>query len=229
MRVFWHLGNFVPDYRSIMREHKDFLIGNKLINAGRVVIAEQTHSDLVHICNDEDSGAGYGTHPQIQTADALITNVPLQYLMIRTADCFPVLLADNDAKAVGAVHSGREGTRKNIVGKAIAALNNAYGINPFDMVAYIGAGICTEHYQIEKHIWRDFVSSMREIGIYQEYTDEQHINIHSYIILQLLHAGVPAENITTQNICTYESAQHFSFRRDGTHNRQINLIGIEYE
>lgn len=204
-------------------------LGDRQIPVVNVVVAEQTHSDLVHICTPEDSGAGFGDHPQIPVADGLVSNIPGQYLLIRTADCTPVLFIDQQGRAVGAVHSGREGTRKNIAGKAVKLLQEHYGVAPQDIIAYIGAGICQEHYQVSEAIWQGFQQSLQPSGLKPDQNNPRQINIRLCIFQQLIAAGIPFKNIEQDHTCTYESLDHFSFRRDGTHNRQINLIGIEYE
>ncbi|HQF67468.1 MAG TPA: polyphenol oxidase family protein [Candidatus Cloacimonadota bacterium] len=229
MKIFLHLGDIQPDYRSIMREQSDFQVGDKIIPTSRVVIAEQIHSDLVYVCSEADCGAGFGTHPQIDAADAMVTDIPGQYLLIRTADCTPVLLHDIKARAVGAVHSGREGTRKNIVGKAVASLKQHYNVEPQDVVAHIGAGICGEHYPVSEEVWQQFNASLQDLDQAFQSFRPWHLDIRLCVFRQLLQAGVPFKNIEQDHTCTYESQRHFSYRRDGTHNRQINLIGIENE
>src|SRR3981081_4718634 len=41
--------------------------------------------------------------------DAMLTDVPGRALVVLVADCAPVLLADPEARIVGAAHAGREG------------------------------------------------------------------------------------------------------------------------
>ncbi|MDZ4182138.1 MAG: polyphenol oxidase family protein [Candidatus Cloacimonadaceae bacterium] len=229
MKSWHHLGMDTPDYRGIMHAQKDFYVLDKLIPAANTVVVEQTHSDLIHICGHEDGGAGFGTHAQIAVADGMITNIPGQYLLIRTADCTPVLFLDKQNRAVGAVHSGREGTRKNIAGKAVKLMYQSYGIPPEDIIAYIGAGICTRHYQVNQEIWEAFNASMEALGVTPDLSLERHINIRLCIFQELILAGIPYRNIEQEIICTYESPRHFSYRRDGTRNRQINMVGIEYD
>lgn len=229
MKVFMHLGDKNPDYRNVMKKHGDFSAGGRLISAKRVVIAEQTHSDLVHVCRESDCGAGFGAHPQIPVADALISNVPGQYLFIRTADCTPVLLHDLRGRAVGAAHSGREGTRKNIAGKTVAAMCSAYGLEPAEIIAWIGAGICRDHYEVDEETWDRYNSSMAEQGFYPNRGKHRHIDVRLGVFQQLLRAGIPFRNIDQHCACTFEDERYFSFRRDGTHNRQINIIGMEHE
>lgn len=212
-----------------MHAQSDFYIGEKLIPCSKIVIAEQTHSDLIHVCTVDDSGAGFGDHPQISVADGMITHIPNQYLLIRTADCTPVLFLDRKNRAVGAVHSGREGTRKNIAGKAVKLMQDQYGCQPQDLTVHIGAGVCADHYKVSNSIWDEFNDSMVQNGVKPLFNSECHIDIRLCIFQQLILAGIPYRNIEQEFICTHESPRHFSFRRDGSRNRQINLVGIEYD
>ncbi len=223
MNTWLHLGEAQPAYRELMRAQTDFRIGAKPIPAGRTVIAEQVAGAGVHICTEADSGAGWGSHPQIAGVDALITAIPRQYLLIRTADCFPVLLRDARHRAVAAVHSGREGTRLNIVGKTIRLLRSEFGIEPAELTAHVGPGICARHYEVDEATWEAFSASVPDAS------EHRHPDLRLAIFRQLIAAGLPFFNIEQQFVCTLESRAHHSFRRDGTRDRQINLIGLEYE
>jgi len=226
VKTWLHLGNGTPDYRSIMAAHHDFYIGDKLIPASRVVICQQTHSREVHICSEADSGAGFGAHPQIPVADGFVTNVPHQYLLIRTADCTPVLFADKLHRAVGAVHSGREGTRKNICGKAVSQMLEHYQCLPENITAYIGAGICAAHYEVSPEIWEEYQNTLHERGVNCSDMAYRHPDVKLTIYRQLRNAGLDPDKIHVCPDCTYESDKYFSYRKDGSHNRQINIAGI---
>ncbi len=213
-------------YRKIMADHADFKVGAMLVPKAKTVIAEQIHSAKVHICSTTDGGAGFDAHPQIMNCDALITDVPNLFLLIRTADCAPILFYDEANRCVGAVHSGREGTRKNIAGAAVSAMQETYGAKPENLAARIGACICKQHYKVNNTVWDHFAASCAEQGIRVPESDRPCLDIQSVIYQQLVTAGLDQCNIKQVSICTYESGSHFSFRRDGTRNRQINVIGI---
>ncbi|MDZ4120945.1 MAG: peptidoglycan editing factor PgeF [Candidatus Cloacimonadaceae bacterium] len=226
MSIFYYLGDKSLDYRGIMHRHDAITIDGTIIDTARVVVCEQTHSDIVHICTEADAGAGFGSHPQIEAADGLICNVPALYLLIRTADCTPVLFYDEKEGVVGAVHSGREGTRKNICVKAVKLMQSQYGCEPDNIHAIIGAGICPAHYEVSEDIWQKFYESLLADGIAPVNPVHRHPDIQDAIYTQLLQKGLRSENIVRKDICTYEAENYFSYRRDGTRNRQINLIGV---
>ncbi|HOH46869.1 MAG TPA: polyphenol oxidase family protein [Candidatus Cloacimonadota bacterium] len=226
MKVFKYIGDASLDYRGIMKRHSDLQIGNLIIPRDSLVIAEQTHSKLVHNCLPEDGGSGFAEHPQIKEADGLITNIPGQFLLIRTADCSPILIWDETQMVVCALHSGREGTRRNIAEQAIHQLIHDYSCKVENLKAVIGPGICEDHYEVSPGIYEDFITSMEREGNQPVSGSYRHLAIQATIRMQLLKAGIQATEIEYRTVCTYESPVHFSFRRDGTHNRQINVIGI---
>ena len=80
--VFWHLGDKEPDYRSLMKHQQDFVLEGKSIPVARLVICEQTHSNLIHHCREEDCGAGLANHPQIAVADGFVRVVKGEKIQI---------------------------------------------------------------------------------------------------------------------------------------------------
>ncbi len=227
VKLFIYLGDIAFPYRTIMDEKKDVDIHGTTVTLDNLVIAEQIHSNYVHVCSAENSGAGTNKS-QIIGADALITNVPNQILLIRTADCTPILLADMENQVVAAIHSGREGTRKNIVQGTIKIMEKQFGTNPEHLDAWVGPGICQNHYMVDKATWEKFVSDVgkQEVEVKQMYGK---IDLQAVIYRQLTGIGVKLENIRQNHTCTYESDRHFSYRRDTSKNRQINLIGMLHE
>lgn len=225
-KVFCYFGSTTHDYRALMRDQQDLILDGQHIPISRLVIADQTHSDITHICKINDSGAGLGNNPQIPIVDGLATDIEGQFLLVRTADCTPVILYEASGKAVSAIHSGREGTRKNIVGKAVRQLVDHYQCSVSEIIAYIGPGICIDHYEVSEIVYESFNEALREQNLTSYTQRHRHLDIRATIFKQLIQAGISFKNIENINICTYENMDYFSFRRDGTKNRQINIVGI---
>ena len=76
-------------------------------------------------------------------ADAVITDDPSVALVVRVADCAPILLADRRTGAVAAVHAGWRSTMHRVVVAAVRALTDEYGTRPADLMAAIGPSLGT--------------------------------------------------------------------------------------
>jgi YfiH family protein len=83
-----------------------------------------------------------------QKADAIITNNPNITLLMRFADCTPILLYDPEKNAVGLVHAGWKGTVKKVVISAVKSMQREFGTIPSDIIAGIGPSIGPDHYEI---------------------------------------------------------------------------------
>jgi len=84
---------------------------------------EQVHSSAVLVADRFEGG-------RAGTGDALITNRSGLAVSVRTADCFPILLADVRNHAVAAVHAGWRGTAARIVVEALGRMRDQFGTSP---------------------------------------------------------------------------------------------------
>jgi YfiH family protein len=137
-------------------------------------------------------------------ADALLENTPGSVVAVKTADCIPVLLADDAHRAVAAVHAGWRGTVAGIVGRAVEAMRERFGTLPPDLYAAIGPGIGKCCYEVGPEVAAHFGEQGRA-----------HIDLSAANRRQLLESGVTANRIYASNLCTQcMPAQFHSFRRD---------------
>ena len=149
--------------------------------------------------------------------DALVTNRAGITISIRTADCFPILLADPRSRAVAAVHAGWRGTAGRIVEETLARLHAEFGASPERMHAAIGPGIGACCYHVGLEVARKF--GMDRAGCLDLAEENRR---------QLLTAGVPARQIEHLNVCTYcDPVRFHSWRRDkDAAGRMISYIAI---
>jgi len=90
----------------------------------------------------------------LRQADAMITCNPQVTLLMRFADCVPVLLFDPKRQAVGLVHAGWLGTVRKTVAEAVRAMRSAFGSLPSDLLAGLGPSIGPDHYSIGEDVTR---------------------------------------------------------------------------
>ncbi len=163
-------------------------------------------------------------------ADAMATNVPGIALGILAADCAPVLLADEQARVVGAAHAGWKGARAGVVDAAIVEMEGL-GASRERVVAAIGPCISQANYEVGPEFYETFVeASPDDARFFTKGVRANHyqFDLESYVARRLDDAGV--DRIERLSTCTYANeAEFFSFRRN-THGgekdygRQLSAI-----
>lgn len=179
------------------------------INQDRMVSLKQVHSARVLTANGPDGHSGEG--------DALISTQPGTFVSVRTADCFPILMADTRNRAVAAVHAGWRGTAAEIVIRTLEKMREEFSTDPKDVFAVIGPGIGACCYLVGEDVALKFG---RKIA--------GHLDLAAVNRRQLLMAGMPGEQIDAVGSCTFCDAEMFhSFRRDKDKSgRMITYIGV---
>lgn len=85
--------------------------------------------------------------PYLQ-ADAILTDRPGLTLMMRFADCAPILFYDPEHRAAAIAHAGWMGTVRDVAGATVAALRARFGTRPASLLAAIGPSIGPDHYEV---------------------------------------------------------------------------------
>jgi YfiH family protein len=157
-----------------------------------------------------------------EPCDAVYTDAPGLALGVLVADCVPVLIADPVARLAGAAHAGREGMVAGVVSALIGAMTAA-GARPDRMVAMIGPSICGGCYEVPEPM-RARISAGVPAAYCWTRAGSPGLDIAAGVRAQLAGAGVAA--IGHDGRCTSESAELFSYRRDGTTGRFAGLIWL---
>lgn len=122
----------------------------------RPVVLGQIHSDIIHtVGSSQPWPAQPGKTPQ---GDALITCERGMLLLVGTADCIPILLADPQRRAIAAIHSGWRGTLARIAAKALGRMQMEFGTRPQDVIAALGPGIGSCCYEVGEEVAREFAA-----------------------------------------------------------------------
>ena len=216
----------------------------------RVVALRQIHSDVAH--RAEASTAQSAEAPQ---GDALLTREPGLLLVVQTADCVPILLADTKRRAVAAIHAGWRGTLRRIAAKTLGRMQMEFGTRPEDVIAALGPGIGRCCYEVGSDVARDFHAqfpnardwfdgpfdalatgendpnwlpwlTMKPPG-HQPPPLRAHLDLIAANRAILAEAGVPLRRISSSGYCTAcRNDLFFSYRRERTTGRLMAAIGI---
>lgn len=163
----------------------------------------------------------------VHEGDALITNKKNYAVGVFTADCVPVLMYDKNKEIIAAVHSGWQGTLKEITYKTIIKMVEEYGANAADINVYIGPHNRCCCYEFGE----DAAYKFSEEGFYdfsKIYVDGK-LNLSVCINEQAKKAGIMEVNIHDLELCTYCSKKYkfFSYRKHECRSRMFSFIYIK--
>lgn len=152
---------------------------------------------------------------EIPECDALITSANVT-LAVKTADCIPLVMSDEEAGLVAAVHAGWRGLVADIIPKTVAKMIEM-GASPEKIKVGMGPSLgfsCAE-----------FSDPMREIPEKYHYGIKgRNVDLNGIALKQLQEAGV--SQIERFDICTKCDNNWPSFRRDGTKERFATIIRL---
>lgn len=151
-----------------------------------------------------------GARTSGREADALVTARADALLLVRTADCVPVLMASADGGRVAAVHAGWRGLVAGVIPRAAAALGAPA------RVAAVGPCLSLERFEVGPEVAREFVRAGLAEAVRERAGRRPHVDLRLAATLQLERAGARA--IDVSELCTWEAASElYSYRRDVTH------------
>lgn len=167
----------------------------------KLILANQTHSDLVRVVTDRDC-VGSLSHRDYPECDGLVTNTPGVALMVFSADCTPILLHDPVTGAVGAVHAGWRGTASGIAKNAVETMVSAFGCKTENICAAIGPNIGPCCFETDADVPEAMCSALGEAANTYIYPrgNKFYLDLKKLNSLWLRRSGVI--HITISNHCT---------------------------
>lgn len=177
----------------------------------------QVHgADVVHLDRLRPDGSG-----TVPVCDATITDVRGLALLVRVADCVPVLLADPDASLVGAVHAGRQGLVAGVVPAALAELR-ARGAT--SLSAWVGPRACGACYELPEEM-ADAVDAAVPGTRRTTSWGTASVDVGAGVVDQLLAGDVEVHDVG-EGACTIEDETFFSYRRQGAESGRFGGVVV---
>ncbi len=155
-------------------------------------------------------------------ADAMACDVAGRALVVKTADCQPVLLAHASGRYVAALHVGWRGNRLDLPGSGVRRFCGHFGLDPADVLAVRGPSLGPQHSEFtgfETEFGPDFGPWF--------HAKRRTLDLWALTRHQLEQAGLKPANIHGLDLCTRSLADDFfSYRRDRLTGRQAGIIWI---
>ncbi|MER6029061.1 peptidoglycan editing factor PgeF [Streptomyces sp. NPDC001851] len=212
-----NLGGAVGDAPEAVRANRDIAAKSLGLDAGRVVWMNQMHGADVAVVDEP-----WGDRP-VPQVDAIVTTRRGLALAVLTADCVPVLLADPVAGVVAAAHAGRPGMVKGVVPAAVRAMAGL-GAEPGRIVARTGPAVCGRCYEVPEAM-RAEVAAVEPAAHAETSWGTPAVDVSAGVHAQLDRLGVCDR--AQSPVCTLESDDHFSYRRDRTTGRLAGYVWLD--
>jgi YfiH family protein len=202
----------------------------------QVYRVRQVHGNRVLTPSEIESATAVTNQgePERPPADGILTEQPQQAVWVCSADCTPVLIADEKTGQVAAVHAGWRGTASRIVPNAIARLLES-GSRLQDLRIAMGPAIAGEVYQVSETVAAEVGASLVSpntaettesiLDVLQKLLNSPilddpqpgrlRLDVRRVNALQLEQLGVHPEQVAIAPHCTYQQPEYFfSYRRD---------------
>jgi polyphenol oxidase len=212
----FNLGDHVGDDLRAVQANRARLAEGIGLTPDRLVWMEQVHGRTVATVD------GPRAEP-LEATDAAVTKEAGLGLVVLTADCVPVLLGDQEAGVVGAVHAGRVGARVGVVVEALKAMM-ALGAELDRIEVLLGPSVCGECYEVPVEMQKD-VEKHLPGSASKSRKGTPALDLRAGLWNQLASAGVGKIGVDPR--CTFEEKDLFSHRRQAPTGRLASVVWIE--
>ncbi|KUO03855.1 peptidoglycan editing factor PgeF [Streptomyces caeruleatus] len=212
-----NLGGAVGDDSEAVLTNRELAAKSLGLGPGEVVWMNQVHGADVVVVD------GPWRDRPVPDVDAIVTAQRGLALAVLTADCVPVLLADPVAGIVGAAHAGRPGMIAGVVPATLRAMTEL-GADPARIVARTGPAVCGRCYEVPEAM-RAEVAAVEPAAYAETSWRTPAVDVAAGVHAQLGRLGV--RDREQSPVCTLESRDHFSYRRDRTTGRLASYVWLD--
>lgn len=212
-----NLGGAVGDDVDAVLKNRELAAKSLGLDPGEVVWMNQVHGTDVAVV--------YGPQRDrpVSDVDAIVTARRGLALAVLTADCVPVLLADPVAGIAAAAHAGRPGMIAGVVPATLRAMIEL-GADPARIVARTGPAVCGRCYEVPEAM-RAEVAAVELTAHAETSWGTPSVDVAAGVHAQLARLGV--RDREQAPVCTRESGDHFSYRRDRTTGRLAGYVWLD--
>jgi len=204
-----NVGHLVGDEDKAVEANHRIIYEMIALSAEEVVTARQVHSCSVAVVGPKDKGR------IVPATDGLVTETPGLGLMLRFADCLPILLYDPQKQVIGLGHAGWRGTVGLLAQRLAQTMGEEFGCRLAQVRAGLGPAIGPCCYSVGEEV-REAVQAVLpdSSGALVERGDGVYLDLWEANLWQLRQLGI--QRIEVGKICTAcNTAEFFSYRAEG--------------
>ncbi len=215
--------NDAPDKVAENRNRMASALG---VTPDRLLTPYQIHSPDVVIADEA------WTHEMRPRVDAIVTRRPRLAIGVSTADCGPLLFADQEAGVIGAAHAGWRGAFTGVIEATVAAMEKL-GAKRTRIAVVLGPTIRQPNYEVGPEFVERFLAAdagNARFFMPSERPGHAMFDLTGYIAARVQRAEI--ENFDDLGLCTYaDPARFYSYRRmtqrgEADYGRHISAIAL---
>ena len=207
-----NLGTSSGDDPVRVTANLDLLAG--AVGVDRLVRMSQVHGSDV-------AWAGEVGRDEIPVADALLIDRPGVGVLVRAADCTPIVLAAPEESLAGVVHCGRKGLVEGVVGAAVGALRDRGATS---VQAFVGVRACGRCYELPADL-ADAVAAVVPAARSTTSWGTPAVDVGAGVLAQLTALDVRVTDLGADE-CTIEDERWFSYRRQGPSSGRFGAVAM---
>jgi len=169
------------------------------VHSANVVVADGPRNDRPHT-----------------KGDIILTDDPGVTLLMRFADCVPILLYDPHRRAIGIAHAGWLGTVRRAAEFAVQAMVQTFQSDPTDILAGLGPSIGPDHYTVGTEVVEQIEASFGQEASCHLVRRDGKTYLDLWSANEALLEGQGVVHIEVARICTAcHRSDWFSHRSEG--------------
>lgn len=192
---------------------KPILTGDAQNDTKKALSAEDGEIRVAHMKQPHGNDVKFAFKEGVYDCDGIFTNIQGLALVVRTADCMPLIFYSKKEAVVGVVHMGWRSAKCGILDAV------DYDLSSFRCIAGPGMRKCC--YEVGK----EFRAYQTMIDFLETKEERYFFDPINFALRGLSRKGLREENFFDVGICSHCSDLGFySYRRDGTANRTLSFI-----
>ncbi len=204
-----NLGGNVGDDPLTVRHNHEQMYAALEVEDDRACTVWQVHSADVVLVNGPVRGRRW-----LALADGMVTDRPDTPLVMRYADCTPLLFYDAIQSVIGIAHAGWRGTVQGVGANVVETMVTAYGCEPANIQAGIGPSIGPNRYQVGEEVVaavQNYFETLAGLICRDPEDGTAYFDLWAANRLDLERAGV--EQIEVAGLCTASHIDEFYSHR----------------
>ena len=192
-----------------------------------LTLVNYEHGSSIYHAHPDDCGKGIYRETDMPKCDALIITEPGITAVTLHADCVPLFYLDPEANIACVAHAGWRGVYRYLPREIADAFVQTYGSKAQDIRVAIGPHILSCCFEVGEEVSPLFEERFGGSTVLHN-GGQAFVDMQAAILRQFMDAGIPPENCTCANLCTYSLPELFySHRRDrGNTGAMASLIAF---